>query len=233
MIDVNDACGDEFGRIDMQPLSNLPPRLTKRLPTMTAERRFSKCCSVWSSTTDVCMMHLCWLMFIGNEGWNLHDGIATVHPLNSVRLAFSDWLRFLLYRTEWHCVYDVKVWKQTFFIDWRKAPNWRREHHNPGNVLVVFSGCTPHCKRQDGSIQVRNMSLRNMSTHICELFFLRMMASTSSTMWCVIQLAVYVRGLNRSRISLSYWPANTPDLTPNENLLNHLNWVVCTMDMGS
>ncbi|GBO26819.1 hypothetical protein AVEN_245234-1 [Araneus ventricosus] len=51
-----------------------------------------------------------------------------------------------------------------------------------------------------------HMSLRTMSNPTCELFFLRMMASTSRTMRGVIQLAVYVRGSKSTRMSLPYSP---------------------------
>ncbi|GBO12980.1 hypothetical protein AVEN_65033-1 [Araneus ventricosus] len=45
-----------------------------------------------------------------------------------------------------------------------------------------------------------------VSTPTCELFFLRMMASTSRTMRGVIQLAVYVRGSKSTRMSLPHSP---------------------------
>ncbi|GBM26675.1 hypothetical protein AVEN_241331-1 [Araneus ventricosus] len=45
-----------------------------------------------------------------------------------------------------------------------------------------------------------------VSTPTCELFFLRMMASTSRTMRGIIQLALYVRGSKSTRMSLPYSP---------------------------
>ncbi|GBM03094.1 hypothetical protein AVEN_64744-1, partial [Araneus ventricosus] len=54
------------------------------------------------------------------------------------------------------------------------------------------------------SVSSTHLSLRTMSTPTCELFFLRMMASTSRTMRGVIQLAVYVRGSKSTRMSLPY-----------------------------
>ncbi|GBO03171.1 hypothetical protein AVEN_201717-1 [Araneus ventricosus] len=56
------------------------------------------------------------------------------------------------------------------------------------------------------SVSSMHLSLRTMSTPTCELFFLRMMASTSRTMRSVIQLAVYVRGSKSTRMSLPYSP---------------------------
>ncbi|GFV90179.1 uncharacterized protein TNCV_4378951 [Trichonephila clavipes] len=58
-----------------------------------------------------------------------------------------------------------------------------------------------------------------------------MMASTSRTMRNVIQLEVYVRGSNGTRMSLPLsWPANSTNLSPIKNLWDNLNRVVCTMD---
>ncbi|GBM42397.1 hypothetical protein AVEN_130275-1 [Araneus ventricosus] len=56
------------------------------------------------------------------------------------------------------------------------------------------------------SVSSTHLSLRTMSTPTCELFFLRMMASTSRTMRGVIQLAVYVRGSKTTMMSLPYSP---------------------------
>ncbi len=50
------------------------------------------------------------------------------------------------------------------------------------------------------------LSLRTISTPTCELFFLRVMASTSRKMRRVIQLAVHVRGSKSTRMSLQYSP---------------------------
>ncbi|GBL57127.1 hypothetical protein AVEN_187229-1 [Araneus ventricosus] len=56
------------------------------------------------------------------------------------------------------------------------------------------------------SVSSTHLSLQTMSNPRCELFFLRMMASTSRTMQGVIQLAVYVRGSKSTRMSLPYSP---------------------------
>ncbi|GBM61576.1 hypothetical protein AVEN_96170-1 [Araneus ventricosus] len=56
------------------------------------------------------------------------------------------------------------------------------------------------------STTVQRTLLRMSLRPTCELFFLRMMASTSRTMRGVIQLAVYVRGSKSTRMSLPYSP---------------------------
>ncbi|GBN67745.1 hypothetical protein AVEN_161199-1 [Araneus ventricosus] len=56
------------------------------------------------------------------------------------------------------------------------------------------------------STTVQRTLLRMGLRPTCELFFLRMMASTSRTMRDVIQLAVYVRGSKSTRMSLPYSP---------------------------
>ncbi|GFY25852.1 hypothetical protein TNCV_1916021 [Trichonephila clavipes] len=53
--------------------------------------------------------------------------------------------------------------------------------------------------------------LRTLSTPICALFFLRMMASTSRTTQSVIQLAVHVLGSKSTR--MSYCPPLASKLT--------------------
>ncbi|GBN57804.1 hypothetical protein AVEN_94624-1, partial [Araneus ventricosus] len=67
-------------------------------------------------------------------------------------------------------------------------------HMNQGATKSVSSTTSTH------------LSLRTMSTPTCEIFFLRMMASTSRTMRGVIQLAVYARGSKSTRMSLPYSP---------------------------
>ncbi|GBL72252.1 hypothetical protein AVEN_32449-1 [Araneus ventricosus] len=74
------------------------------------------------------------------------------------------------------------------------------------------------------------MSLRTMSTPTRELFFLRMMVSTSRTMRGVIQLAVHVCGSKSTSLPYSPWPANSPDLKPIEKLWDHLDRVVRAVD---
>ncbi|GBN00226.1 hypothetical protein AVEN_38742-1 [Araneus ventricosus] len=65
-------------------------------------------------------------------------------------------------------------------------------HMNQGATKSVSSTTSTH------------LSLRTISTPTCELFFLRMIASTSRTMPGVIQLAVNVHGSKSTRVSLPH-----------------------------
>ncbi|GFS86700.1 hypothetical protein TNCV_857821 [Trichonephila clavipes] len=58
-----------------------------------------------------------------------------------------------------------------------------------------------------------HLSFQTMSTPLCALFFLRMVAYTSRTLRSVIQLTAYVRGSKSTRISLSFFRVQKTHLT--------------------
>ncbi|GFU57070.1 hypothetical protein TNCV_1779361 [Trichonephila clavipes] len=58
-----------------------------------------------------------------------------------------------------------------------------------------------------------HLSFQTMTTPLCALFFLRMVASTSRTLRSVIQLTAYVRDSKSTRISLSFFRVQKTHLT--------------------
>ncbi|GFX23200.1 hypothetical protein TNCV_4559821 [Trichonephila clavipes] len=72
-------------------------------------------------------------------------------------------------------------------------------------------------RRLEFSYRYRNWASnerrQTMSSPLCALFFFRMVASTSRTLWSVIQLTAYVRGSKSTKISLSFFRVQKTHLT--------------------
>lgn len=142
-------------------------------------------------------MHLCYVLFIGDEGWNLHASTTTGRPLSGGRWPFSDESRFMLYRTDGcRCIrHEKPESKHPLTIVGRSIMVWEIFSWDSMGAFIIVEGMINRYKYA---------SVFADDVPTCEVFFLKMMASTSRTVRSVIEIVVYVRGSKGASMSLCH-----------------------------
>lgn len=163
------------------------PRWIKGRPTVSLQWRISELSCAWALTADAWLIHLCWLLFIGDEGWNFHASNVTRFPLNGDRLFFQ--VNHILSIIWQRHIGPWNVWKQTCYNCW-KSPSWKKKQYGLGSALVGCSGFTQHCGMYDESLQICIYPCEPGLPLNANCFFLRIRASTIRTIRCIIKLAV-------------------------------------------
>ncbi|GFT51666.1 hypothetical protein TNCV_4071191 [Trichonephila clavipes] len=69
--DMDDSCRDALGQIDVLPRATDRPEESRGYQQCLPNYCSANVCSGCSLTADVWFMHLCLLLFTGNDGWNL------------------------------------------------------------------------------------------------------------------------------------------------------------------
>ncbi|GFY11982.1 transposable element Tcb1 transposase [Trichonephila clavipes] len=106
------------------------------------------------------------------------------------------------------------------------------EHYGLGNIFLAFSGFTHHCGRHDGSIQVRICPYGP-----CPTLYVHCFPPQDVDIYQMDSVKCYTAGSvsawfeeHQDEVIILPWPANSSDLNKIENLRDHLDWVVHTMD---